>query len=157
MGISAAPIVIVTVAVSLPVVLLAVTMNAVDDIVVVGVPLKRPVVVEKVIPLGSDGGASIDQLLMTPPVLVGIKVEIAEFTFPDNAPEEGYVMSGASRPEDVTTVIEVAAVLFWPALSTTLLEDKPITKLPAVGVDAPVPGTNSTVKIRLLAATSCAS
>ena len=105
MGISAAPIVIVTVAVSLPVVLLAVTMNAVDDIVVVGVPLKRPVVVEKVIPLGSDGGASIDQLLMTPPVLVGIKVEIAEFTFPDNAPDEGYEISGAKSPEEVTTVI----------------------------------------------------
>ena len=145
MGISAAPIVIVTVAVSLPVVLLAVTMNAVDDIVVVGVPLKRPVVVEKVIPLGSDGGASIDQLLMTPPVLVGIKVEIAEFTFPDNAPDEGYEISGAKSPDEVTTVIEVAAVLFWPALSTALFAERPITKFPADGVEPPVPGTNSTV------------
>jgi thiol:disulfide interchange protein DsbD len=50
-----------------------------------------------------------------------------------------------------------AAVLFWPALSVTLFEVRPIVKFPAVGIDPPVPGTNSTVKIRLLAATSWAS
>ena len=88
-GIKAAPIVIVTVAVSLPVVFVAVTMKAVEESVVVGVPLNRPVEVEKVIPLGSEGGESIDQLLITPPALVGMNVVIAVLTLPESAPEEG--------------------------------------------------------------------
>ena len=142
---SAAPIVIVTVAVSLPVVLVAVTMKAVEESVAVGVPLNRPVDVEKVIPLGSEGGESIDQLLITPPALVGMNVVIAVFTLPESAPDDGYEISGAKSPDEVTTVIEVAAVLFWPALSTALFAKRPITKFPADGVEPPVPGTNSTV------------
>ena len=142
---SAAPIVIVTVAVSLPVVLVAVTMKAVEESVAVGVPLNRPVDVEKVIPLGSEGGESIDQLLITPPALVGMNVVIAVFTLPESAPDDGYEISGAKSPDEVTTVIEVAAVLFWPALSTALFANRPITKFPADGAEPPVPGTNSTV------------
>jgi hypothetical protein len=149
--------VIVTVAVSLPVAFVAVTTKAVEESVSVGVPEKRPVDVEKVMPPGNDGGEAIDQLLITPPVFVGITVVNAEFTFPETTPEDGYVISGANNPDEVITVTEVAAVLFWPALSVTLFEVRPIVKFPAVGIDPPVPGTNSTVKIRLLAATSWAS
>jgi hypothetical protein len=149
--------VIVTVAVSLPVAFVAVTTKAVEESVSVGVPEKRPVDVEKVMPPGNDGGEAIDQLLITPPVFVGITVVNTEFTFPETTPEDGYVISGANNPDEVITVTEVAAVLFWPALSVTLFEVRPIVKFPAVGIEAPVRGTNSTVKIRLLAATSWAS
>jgi hypothetical protein len=104
--------VIVTVAVSLPVAFVAVTTKAVEESVSVGVPEKRPVDVEKVMPPGNDGGEAIDQLLITPPVFVGITVVNAEFTFPETTPEDGYVISGANKPDEVITVTEVAAVLF---------------------------------------------
>lgn len=66
-----------TVLVSLPAEFVAVTVNAVDDKVPVGVPENSPEVVEKVSPVGSD--AEIDQLEIIPPEFEGINVEIAEF------------------------------------------------------------------------------
>jgi hypothetical protein len=89
MGIKAAPIVIVTVAVSLPVAFVAVTTKFVEDKVSVGVPENLPVTVENEIPFGRAGGDVIDQLLISPPTLFGITVVRTEFTFPLTTPDEG--------------------------------------------------------------------
>ena len=62
----------VTVAVSLPPVLLAVTVYVAEDVIAVGVPLIAPVVVEKESPDGSDG--EIDQEVTVPPLEVGVTV-----------------------------------------------------------------------------------
>jgi hypothetical protein len=67
----------VTVLVSLPAEFVAVTVNAVDDKVPVGVPENSPELVENESPVGSD--AEIDQLAIIPPVFEGINVDIAEF------------------------------------------------------------------------------
>jgi hypothetical protein len=45
--------------------------------------------VENVIPPGKAGGEAIDQLLITPPVFVGITVVKTEFTFPETTPDDG--------------------------------------------------------------------
>ena len=62
----------VTVAVSLPPVLLAVTVYVAEEVIAVGVPLIAPVVVEKESPDGSDG--EIDQEVTVPPLEVGVTV-----------------------------------------------------------------------------------
>jgi len=67
----------VTVLVSLPAEFVAVTVNAVDDKVPVGVPENSPELVENERPVGSE--AEIDQLAIIPPVFEGINVVIAEF------------------------------------------------------------------------------
>ena len=66
-----------TVLVSLPAEFVAVTVNAVDDKVPVGVPENSPELVEKVSPVGSE--AEIVQLEIIPPEFEGISVVIAEF------------------------------------------------------------------------------
>ena len=62
----------VTVVVSLPPVLLAVTVYVAEEVIAVGVPLIAPVVVEKESPDGSDG--EIDQEVTVPPLEVGVTV-----------------------------------------------------------------------------------
>ena len=62
----------VTVAVSLPPVLLAVTVYEAEEVIAVGVPLMAPVVVEKESPDGSDG--EIDHEVTVPPLDVGVTV-----------------------------------------------------------------------------------
>ena len=62
----------VTVAVSLPPVLLAVTVYVAEEVIAVGVPLMAPVVVEKESPDGSDG--EIDHEVTVPPLDVGVTV-----------------------------------------------------------------------------------
>ena len=64
----------VTIAVALPPVLLAVTVYEVDELVVVGVPLIAPVEVEKERPVGSVG--EIDQEVTAPPLEVGVTVDM---------------------------------------------------------------------------------
>ena len=64
----------VTMAVALPPVLLAVTVYEVDELVVVGVPLIAPVEVEKERPVGSDG--EIDHEVTAPPLEVGVTVDM---------------------------------------------------------------------------------
>ena len=62
---------------SLPAEFVAVTVNAVDDNVPVGVPENSPELVEKESPVGSE--AEIAQLAIIPPVFEGINEVIAEF------------------------------------------------------------------------------
>jgi hypothetical protein len=65
----------VTVAVSLPPVLLAVTVYTAEAVIAVGVPLMEPVEASKDKPAGSDG--EIDQLVIVPPFTVGVAVVMA--------------------------------------------------------------------------------
>ena len=65
----------VTMAVALPPVLLAVTVYEVDELVVVGVPLMAPVDESSDSPAGSEG--ETDQDVMAPPVTVGVTVVMA--------------------------------------------------------------------------------
>ena len=65
----------VTMAVALPPVLLAVTVYEVDELVVVGVPLMAPVDESSDRPAGSEG--EIDQEVMVPPLTVGETVVMA--------------------------------------------------------------------------------
>ena len=62
----------VTMAVALPPVLLAVTVKDVEEVMEVGVPLMAPVVLENERPAGSDG--VIDQEVTVPPLEVGVAV-----------------------------------------------------------------------------------
>ena len=62
-------------AVALPPVLLAVTVYVVDDETAVGVPLISPVAVEKVSPAGRDG--VIDHKVTVPPLADGVAVVMA--------------------------------------------------------------------------------
>ena len=66
---------IVTDAVSLPPVLVAVTVYTAEDVTVVGVPEIAPVVLDRVRPAGSEGDT--DQEVTVPPVEVGETVVIA--------------------------------------------------------------------------------
>ena len=65
----------VTVAVSLPPVLLAVTVYVAEEVTAVGVPLIAPVVESNDNPAGSVG--ETDQDVMVPPLTVGVVVVIA--------------------------------------------------------------------------------
>jgi len=67
--------VMVTVAVELPPVLLAVTVNCVEEVMAVGVPEIAPLVVEKERPAGSVG--EIDQEVTVPPRALGVAVVMA--------------------------------------------------------------------------------
>tara|TARA_B100000035_G_scaffold205941_1_gene176093 strand:- start:1985 stop:2248 length:264 start_codon:yes stop_codon:yes gene_type:complete len=64
--------VMLMVAVSVPPVLLAVTVYCVVDVIAVGVPEISPLVVENVRPAGSEG--EIDQEVTVPPLTVGVAV-----------------------------------------------------------------------------------
>ena len=64
--------VMVTVAVELPPVLLAVTVYCAEDVMAVGVPEIAPLVVEKERPAGSVG--EIDQEVTVPPRALGVAV-----------------------------------------------------------------------------------
>ena len=66
---------IVTDAVSVPHVLVAVTIYDAEDVTVVGVPEIAPVVLERVRPAGSEG--ETDQEVTAPPLEVGETVVIA--------------------------------------------------------------------------------
>ena len=66
---------IVTDAVSVPPVLVAVTIYDAEDVTVVGVPEIAPVVLDKVRPAGSEG--ETDQEVTAPPLEVGETVVIA--------------------------------------------------------------------------------
>ena len=66
---------IVTDAVSVPPVLVAVTVYTAEDVTVVGVPEIAPVVLDRVRPAGSEGDT--DQEVTVPPVEVGETVVIA--------------------------------------------------------------------------------
>ena len=66
---------IVTDAVSVPPVLVAVTVYDAEDVTVVGVPEIAPVVLERVRPAGSEG--ETDQEVTAPPLEVGETVVIA--------------------------------------------------------------------------------
>ena len=68
-------VVIVIVAVSLPPLLLAVTVNGVEGVRVVGVPEIAPVSVEKERPAGSAG--AIDQEVTAPPSAEGVTSAIS--------------------------------------------------------------------------------
>ena len=65
----------VTFAVSVPPVLVAVTVYTAEDVTVVGVPEIAPVVLDRVRPAGSEGDT--DQEVTVPPVEVGETVVIA--------------------------------------------------------------------------------
>ena len=65
----------VTVAVSLPPVLLAVMVKDAEDVIAVGVPDIAPVEASKDKPAGSDG--ETDQEVIVPPFTVGVTVVIA--------------------------------------------------------------------------------
>ena len=67
--------VIVTVAVSLPPVLVAVIVYVAEDVTALGVPLIEPVVVSRANPVGSDGDTEYDTT--APPVEVTVAVVIA--------------------------------------------------------------------------------
>ena len=67
--------VMVTLAVELPPVLLAVTVYCVEDEIMVGVPEIAPVAVEKVRPAGREG--EIDQDVTVPPRALGVAVVMA--------------------------------------------------------------------------------
>ena len=67
--------VIVTVAVVLPPVLLAVTVYVVDGSRAVGVPLMVPVEVSRERPPGSEG--ETDHIVTGPPLTVGVTLDIA--------------------------------------------------------------------------------
>ena len=66
---------IVTVAVSLPPVLEAVIVYVVEEDTVVGVPEMAPVEESKASPAGSEG--ETDQVVMAPPVALGVTVVMA--------------------------------------------------------------------------------
>jgi hypothetical protein len=66
---------IVTDAVSVPPVLVAVTVYTAEEVTVVGVPEIAPVVLDRVRPAGSEGDT--DQEVTAPPVEVGETVVIA--------------------------------------------------------------------------------
>ena len=66
---------IVTVAVSVPPVFVAVTVYEAEEVTVVGVPEIAPVVLDKVRPDGSEG--ETDQDMTTPPLKVGETVDMA--------------------------------------------------------------------------------
>ena len=66
---------IVTDAVSVPPVLVAVTVYTAEEVTVVGVPEMAPVVLDRVRPAGSEGDT--DQEVTAPPVEVGETVVIA--------------------------------------------------------------------------------
>ena len=59
---------------ALPPVLLAVTVNDVDEVIEVGVPLMAPVEVENERPAGSEG--VIDHEVTAPPLEVGVTADI---------------------------------------------------------------------------------
>ena len=65
----------VTLAVSLPPVLLAVMVYDAEDVMAVGVPLIAPVEESRASPVGSDG--ETDHVVMVPPLAVGVTVVIA--------------------------------------------------------------------------------
>ena len=67
--------VMLTVAVSVPPVLLAVTVYCVIDVIAVGVPEISPLVVENERPAGSEG--EIDQEVTVPPLTLGVAVVMA--------------------------------------------------------------------------------
>tara|TARA_B100000900_G_scaffold357339_2_gene327572 strand:- start:3065 stop:3298 length:234 start_codon:yes stop_codon:yes gene_type:complete len=64
----------VTMAVALPPVLLAVTVKYVEEVMEVGVPLMAPVVLENDRPAGNDG--EIDHELTAPPLEVGVTADM---------------------------------------------------------------------------------
>ena len=76
---------IVTIVEALPPVLLAVTVNAVDVVIAVGVPEIAPVEADNESPVGSAG--DIDQVVTIPQLYVGVTVCISEPL--DNAREFG--------------------------------------------------------------------
>ena len=65
----------VTLAVSEPPVLVAVTVYVADDVTAVGVPLMAPVEESRDKPAGNDG--ETDQEVIAPPLVVGVSVVIA--------------------------------------------------------------------------------
>ena len=67
---------IVIIVEALPPVLLAVTVNAVEDVITVGVPEIAPVEADNESPVGRDG--EIDQVVTVPPMYVGVAVCISE-------------------------------------------------------------------------------
>ena len=67
--------VMLTVAVSVPPVLLAVTVYCVVDVIAVGVPEISPLVVENESPAGSEG--EIDQEVIVPPLTLGVAAVMA--------------------------------------------------------------------------------
>ena len=64
----------VTMAVALPPVLLAVTVKYVEEVMEVGVPLMAPFVLENDRPAGNDG--EIDHEVTTPPLEVGVTADM---------------------------------------------------------------------------------
>ena len=67
---------IVIIVEALPPVLLAVTVNAVEDVITVGVPEIAPVEADNESPVGRDG--EIDQVVTVPPMYVGVAVCISD-------------------------------------------------------------------------------
>jgi hypothetical protein len=87
--------------------------------VAVGVPEITPVLVEKLNPLGTEG--EIDHEVAAPPELVGVRVEIAELTFPEMLLGE-YEMDGALKPEPVTSIVMVAVEELVAFVAVTVYE-----------------------------------
>ena len=89
-------------AVSLPPVLLAVTVYVADDVTAVGVPLMAPVEESSDKPAGKDG--ETDQEVIAPPPVVGVNVVIA-VPFSKVREFELYEIDGATS---LTTMVMLA-------------------------------------------------
>ena len=96
----------VTVAVSLPPVLLAVMVSEAEDVTAVGVPLIAPVDESKDKPAGSEGDT--DHEVMVPPLTVGVVVVIAVPLVSEN--ELGLYVSDDGATS-LTTMVTVAVSL----------------------------------------------
>ena len=97
---------IVSVAVALPPVLVAVTVYVAEEVIAVGVPLIAPVVLLKLNPAGRDG--EIDQDVAVPPPVVGVTVDIVVPLISVSELGE-YVTEDGAR--SLTTMVTVAVSL----------------------------------------------
>jgi len=122
----------VTVAVSLPPVLLAVMVYAADAVMAVGVPLMAPVEESKDNPAGSDG--EIDQLVIVPPFTVGVAVVMAVPLVKLN------VLGLYVRDEGATslTTIVTVTVSLPPVLVAVMVYEADVVTAVGVPLIAPV-------------------
>ena len=124
----------VMLAVSLPPVLLAVTVYAADDVTAVGVPLMAPVEESRDKPAGSDG--ETDQEVIAPPLVVGVSVVIA-VPFSKVREVELYEIDGTTS---LTTMVSVAVSVPPVLVAVIVYVAEEVT---AVGVPPSAPDDES--------------